>query len=266
MFFTSFMQKVSIIIPAYNEEKRIGNTLEEYSNYFNSLNKNKTIDYEIIVVINGTTDNTEKVVIDYEKLNNKIKHLNFKKGGKGFAIIEGFKYALEKNKGLIGFVDADMATPPEEFHKLVKSIKNNNGVIASRGLKDSYVKTSFSRKLTNRGFNLVVRSLLFLPFSDTQCGAKLFDYDATKFIVSNMSFTQWAFDIEMLYLLVNNNFKIKEIPTKWIDKEGSKINLTKVPIKMFLSVVRLRLTYSPFKFIVRLYDKIPEKLKFHHTL
>ncbi|MEK6873867.1 MAG: glycosyltransferase [Nanoarchaeota archaeon] len=260
------MEKASIIIPAYNEEKRIGSTLEEYSNYFNSLNKEGLVDYEIIVVINGTTDNTEKVVEKYEKLNRKIKHLTYKKGGKGFAIIEGFKYALERNKGFIGFVDADMATSPEEFYKLVKSIGHNNGVITSRGLKDSYVKTSFSRKLTNRGFNLVVRLFLFLPFSDTQCGAKLFDYKATKFIVSNMSFTQWAFDIEMLYLLVNNNFKIKEIPTKWVDKGGSKINLTKVPIKMFLSVVRLRLTYSPFKFVVGLYDRIPEKLKFHHTI
>lgn len=260
------MQKVSIIMPAYNEEERIGKTLESYSNYFNLISKNGLSDYEIIVVINGTTDNTENVVKKHEKVNKKIKHLTYKRGGKGFAIIEGFKYALEKNRGMIGFVDADMATPPEEFYKLIKYIEKNNGVIASRGLRESQVKTSFSRKLTNRGFNLVVRLLLFLPFSDTQCGAKLFDYDATKFIVSNMSFTQWAFDIEMLYLLINNNFKVKEIPTKWVDKEGSKINLTKVPIKMFLSVVRLRLTYSPLKFIVRLYDKIPEKLKFHHTI
>ncbi|PIN92805.1 hypothetical protein COU56_03985, partial [Candidatus Pacearchaeota archaeon CG10_big_fil_rev_8_21_14_0_10_31_9] len=147
-----------------------------------------------------------------------------------------------------------------------ESINGYNGVIASRGLKNSFVKTGFARKLTNRGFNLIVRLFLFLPFSDTQCGAKLFDYEATRFIVSNMSFTQWAFDIEMLYILLNNGFKIKEIPTRWIDKEGSKINLAKVPIKMFLSVVRLRLVHSPFKFIVRFYDKMPEKLKVHHTI
>ncbi len=266
MLFNSFMQKVSIIIPAYNEEERIGKTLEEYSKYFNSLNKNNAIDYEIIVVINGTTDNTEKVVIDCEKLNNKIKHLNFKKGGKGFAILEGFKYVSEKNKGLVGFVDADMATPPEEFYKLVTSIGNYNGVIASRGLRESEVKTSLSRKLTNRGFNLVVKLILFLPFSDTQCGAKIFDHKAINFLIKNMSFTQWAFDIEMLYILLKNNFKIKEIPTRWFDKQGSKINLTKVPIKMFLSVVRLRLMHSPLKFVVKLYDRMPEKLKVHHTI
>ncbi|MBS3072641.1 glycosyltransferase family 2 protein [Candidatus Pacearchaeota archaeon] len=260
------MQKVSIVIPAYNEEKRIGKTLKEYSNYFDSISDERLFEYEIIVVINGTTDKTESVVMEYEKLNGKIKHLTYERGGKGFAIIEGFKYALKKNRGFIGFVDADMATPPAEFHKLIKSIDKCNVVIASRGLKNSSVKTSFARKLTNRGFNLIVRLFLFLPFSDTQCGAKLFDYDATKFIVSNMSFTQWAFDIEMLYILLNNGFKIKEIPTNWIDKGGSKINLTKVPIKMFLSVVRLRLVHSPFKFVVKLYDKMPEKLKVHHTI
>ncbi|MFA6889261.1 MAG: glycosyltransferase [Candidatus Woesearchaeota archaeon] len=260
------MEKVSIIIPAYNEEERIDGTLAEYSRYFNELNKINAVDYEIIVVINGTTDNTENVVIKHEKTNKRISHLTYKMGGKGFAIIEGFKYALKKNKGLIGFVDADMATPPEEFYNLVKAINGFNGVIASRGLKSSSIETSFARKLTNRGFNLVVRLLLFLPFSDTQCGAKLFDEKAAKFITSNMSFTQWAFDIEMLYILFNKNFKIIEIPTKWVDKQGSKLNLTRVPIKMFLSVVRLRLMHSPLKFIVRFYDKMPEKLKVHHTI
>src|SRR3989338_9068086 len=153
------MEKGCIVIPAYNEEKRIGKTLETYSTYFESLRKEKKIDYEILVVINNTKDRTEEIVKRYIKMNSRIRYLNLKPSGKGFAIIEGFKDALKRDNDLIGFVDADMATSPEEYWKLIKNIGDYDGVIASRGLKYSMVKASLYRKLTNRGFNTVVRLL-----------------------------------------------------------------------------------------------------------
>ena len=105
------MEKVSIIIPAHNEEKRIGRTLKEYISYF----KRKKLNFQIIVVLNACSDNTLKIVKKYKEL----EILNFKQGGKGFAIIEGFKKALKKKSNLIGFVDADMATPPVAFYDLI---------------------------------------------------------------------------------------------------------------------------------------------------
>ena len=255
-------QKLSVIIPAYNEEKRIKNTLENYCKSF----RNKNLEFEILVVLNACKDETFKIVKNSQKEFKEIKFMNLDRGGKGFAIIEGFKDSLKRENNLIGFVDADMATSPEAFYDLVKNIKDYDGIIASRWKKDSIIKTeqSLLRKITSRGFNFLIKSLLFLPYSDTQCGAKLFKRNVLKKVLEDIKVTKWAFDVDLLYLLKRNGFRIKEIPTIWEDKAGSKLNLIKVPFQMFSAIVRLRLVYSPFKFIIRIYDKLPERIKVHN--
>ncbi len=259
------MQKLSIIIPAYNEEKRIGRTLDSYSEYLNNLSKKEKFDYEILVVINNTSDNTESVVKLKQVKNNKIKYLNFKRGGKGFAVLEGFKDSLNRNNDLIGFVDADLATPPWAFYVLVRNMKSADGIIASRWHQKSIITTpqTLFRKVTSKGFNFLVKSILFLNFSDTQCGAKLFSRKAINSIINEADLTEWAFDIDILYRLKKKGFYVKEIPTIWSDKKGSKLDLKFVPIQMFTSIMRIRLLNSPFKFIVRFYDKLPKLIKFH---
>lgn len=117
----------------------------------------------------------------------------------------------------------------------------------------------------SRGFNFLVRSMLFLPFQDTQCGAKLFKRKAIEVLVDDLGKAQWAFDIEMLYKLKKKGFKVVEIPTVWDDQKESKLNVTKVPLQMFSSIVRIRLFYSPFRKFIKLYDNLPDKLKIHKT-
>lgn len=251
------MEKVSIIIPAYNEEKRIGKTLESYSDFFNKLKKEKKLDYEILVVINNTTDNTENIVKKAQNKNKKIRYLNLKRGGKGYAVIEGFKDALKRNNDFIGFVDADLATSPEEYSKLIFSIKKSDGAIADRYIKGSKVfpPATFRRLVVGRIFNFLIRSLLLLPFHDTQCGAKLFRKSALKTIIPLLGMSQWAFDVDLLYNLHKNKFKIISVPTIWIDKEYSKINFLKAGPWMALGVIRLRILNSPLKKFIRIYDK-----------
>lgn len=258
------MKKTSIIIPAHNEEKRIGNTLKEYLNFFHDLKKKKIHDFEIIVVLNACKDNTRKVVEEYKC--KELLTLEFERGGKGFAVIEGFKNALKRDSELIGFVDADMATPPEAFYDLIKNIENSEGIIANRWDKRSIIKTrqTLLRRVMSRGFNHIVRGLFLMSFRDTQCGAKIFKKEAVEKTVEYVNITHWAFDINLLYLMKKNKFKIKEIPTIWEDKKESKLNVFLVPIKMFSASVRLRCIHSPFKFVVRAYNKLPEKIKIHN--
>ncbi|MFA5020171.1 MAG: glycosyltransferase [Candidatus Pacearchaeota archaeon] len=256
--------KISIVMPAYNEENRIGRTLEEYCRFFDNIKKNKEIDYEILIVINGTTDNTEGIVKDYQKKYKEIKYLNFKQGGKGFAIVQGFKESLKGNSELIGFVDADMATSPEDFYDLVKNIGKGDGIIASRWKKGSKTERDFGKIIRSKGFNFLVRSLFLLPYEDTQCGAKIFRKKVVEKIISKIESLEWAFDVDLLYLAKKNHFKIIEYPTIWHDKKGSKIVPMLVPIKMASSVIRLRMIYSPFKFIVRLYNQLPKKIQMHN--
>ncbi|MFA4952589.1 MAG: glycosyltransferase [Candidatus Pacearchaeota archaeon] len=261
------MEKTAIIIPAYNEEKRIGKTLEEYAKFFEEKKKvGELRDFEILVVLNACKDNTLEIVKEKQRKYKEISFLNFEQGGKGFAITEGFKYALKRDNELMGFVDADMATPPNAFYDLIKNINKFDGVLASRWLKESIIKTKQTplRIITSRGFNFLVRSILFLPYIDTQCGAKLFRKKAIESVINDLGTTKWAFDIDLIYRLKKNGFKIKEIPTIWEDKRGSKLNVIKVPFQMFSSIIRLRLIYSPFNFIVRFYNKLPEKIRIHN--
>ncbi|MAG07429.1 hypothetical protein CMI46_01275 [Candidatus Pacearchaeota archaeon] len=257
------MKKISIVIPAYNEEKRISGTLKAYSDYFKKLKEEGVLDYEILVVINNTTDRTEEIVKNHQKEDDSIICLNFVQGGKGFAVYEGFKDALIRDNDFIGFVDADLATPPRYFYDLIRTLSKFDGAIANRVIEGSKTNYTWKRKVTSRVFNFIVRVILLVPFTDTQCGAKVFKRDVVKEIIKHDKLSQWGFDVELLYRLHKQKYKIVQIPTIWFDRSGSKLDLKTVPLKMFSSIVRLRLIYSPFKFSVKLYDKLPERMKIH---
>jgi len=260
--------KVSIIMPAYNEEKRIGDTLRAYSDYFSIVKKKDGLDYEILVVVNNTTDKTEEIIRNISKSDKRISYITRVKGGKGYAIIEGFREALNGKNDLIGFVDADLATPPEAFHALVRNIGNHGGAIASRWMGGSIIRTkqTLRRRVMSIGFNALVRSILLMPYKDTQCGAKLFRKEVIDSIIGEIGITNWAFDVDLIYKTRKKGFRLKEIPTIWEDKKDSKLNITRVPFEMFFGLLRVRLLNSPFKGIIRFYNNLPDWLKVHHKI
>jgi len=254
------MVELSIIIPAYNEENRIRSTVECYMKYF------KNYDFELIIIPNGCKDKTEEIVIQLSKEYKQIKYSVLKEAlGKGEALKEGFRIA-EGN--LIGFVDADDSTKPKDFEDLIKNIKDNGCIIASRYIKGSIVKPKqkFARIIASRVFNFLVRILFGLKIHDTQCGAKMFKKTTIKTVLPKLDITRWAFDVDLLYQIKKHNFKIKEFPTKWKDGSGSRLKIHKATIEMFLSLIRLRLINSKLKFTIKFYDSLPESIKIHHKL
>src|SRR3989338_1745972 len=255
------MKKVAIVMPAHNEAKRIGETLGNYLHYFSQLKSSDILDFEIIVVLNACIDNTREVVEQF--MCDELIILKYKQGGKGFAVIEGFKDALTRDNDYIGFVDADNATPPNAFYGLVKHINGYDGVIADRWDKRSKVnyERNVMRQLMSRVFNSIVRILFLLNYRDTQCGAKLFSRDLIGKIYYKLGSSQWSFDVDLLFYARRENARIKSIPTEWYDKKGSHINMKKTPARMFFSVIRLRLVHSAFEFLARLHGKLPEKMK-----
>ena len=193
------------------------------------------------------------------KKNKRIEFVDLPGKGKGYAVVEGFRDSLAKKYRFIGFVDADMATPPQSFYDLYLAIGDADGVVANRYLKQSRNSPEFTmrRLVVAKVFNFIVRSFFLLKHTDTQCGAKLFKAEALKTILPLAGMTQWAFDVELLYLARVNNLEIKSIPTIWYDVAGSKIKIGKSSIQMLLSVVQLRLRHSaasrlmrPLKFVV----------------
>lgn len=238
------MDKISIIIPAHNEQDRIEDTLREYYQYFKDLQDQEKIDFEILVVLNGCNDNTIGVLQQImASSGNEIKMLDLKEAGKGLAIIAGFKDALLRSNDYIGFVDADMATEPYYFYELYQEMSNHDGVIASRYLPASEIYPErplikkWGRKLI---YNQIVRLLFGLRYADAQCGAKLFKRSLIKAVVHHMSEGQWAFDVELLYLAKKHGFDVVEVPTVWTDKAGSKLQTFSSGIGMLRSLWKLK--------------------------
>jgi len=255
--------KLSIVIPAYNEAKRIEKTLCNYLKFFRDK---YGLEFEIIVVLNGCTDGTIEILKTYSENYIQIKYLAFEKAGKGFAILEGFKAA----KGdLIGFTDADGSTCASEFDKIVCADGCDcDCVLGSRYLKDSIVepKQTAMRRLGSRAFNFLVRIMFGFKIHDTQCGAKVFKKKVLDEIVPLIGISAWAFDIDLLYMAKRKGFNTLEVPIQWEDIAGSSFQLKKSAIRMFLAITRLRLVHSPFNFIIRFYDIMPEGIKIHHKI
>ncbi|MBU1203791.1 MAG: glycosyltransferase family 2 protein [Nanoarchaeota archaeon] len=249
--------KLSIIIPTWNEEKRLPPTLESYLNFFIPIYGNNL---EIIIMPNNCQDKTVEIIQKFQEKHPQIKYKYLTRPGKGNAVIEGLKLA---QGDLIGFVDADNSTRPKEFYDLVQSIKSHDATIASRWIKGAKIniKQPLKRRIASRGFNFLVRTLFGLQLTDTQCGAKLFKKQAIKHILPELGITEWGFDIDILYQLKRAGYKIREIPTTWYDSPDSRLKIGKVGYQMFLSATRLRLIYSPFKFIVNAYDLTRDNLR-----
>lgn len=211
--------KLSIIIPAYNEEKRILPTLENFYDFcVDKLRKS----FEIVVVVNNCSDNTLQVVDDFCKDKEEVVCCNLSfHSGKGGAIIEGFK--LSKGEK-VGFVDADGSTDAKNFFELFNNLNGYDGIIASRRLKNSKViNREASKKIESFFFNCITRMLFGLVFKDTQCGAKLFTKECSQLIIKDFSEKGWIFDVDILTICKNKNLKIKEFPIEWEDKKGTKL-------------------------------------------
>jgi glycosyltransferase involved in cell wall biosynthesis len=233
-------------MPAYNEAARIGPVLREYAEYFKQQYRGK---FKLIVVLNGCRDETLDIVHAVAADYPSITALDFPDPiGKGGALIEGMK--LAPSVDVVGYVDADGASPPHALHDLVKLIHRADCVIGSRWLKDSVLPKAQPRlrRFTSRCFHLVVELFLGLHIKDTQCPCKVVRRAAIETIHSSLRIADLAFDVNMLYSLKQAGFSILEVPTVWSDKAGSKVtaSLFRSSLTMFLSVVRIRLIYSPF--------------------
>jgi len=227
---------LSVIIPAYNEEDVIEKTLHVIYNYL----KNKNINWEIIVVDDGSTDMTsEKVQQICDKIQG-IRLISYKKNvGKGGAVRQGVLAANGRN---ILFSDADLSTPITELEKLLPWIEDYDIVMGSRRVKDSRIirKQPFHRRISGKILHLLIRFVLFLPFSDTQCGFKLFKGKVAKQLFSQLVNNGFVFDVEIAYRAYRQGYKIKEIGVIWANDPTSTVRFFKDSVKFFVELLKIR--------------------------
>lgn len=232
--------------------------LEAYASFFTSKYGDQA---ELIVVPNFCSDMTAQIAGALGVQYPMIKVMDDPgMVGKGGAVMLGARSASGE---LVGFVDADGATGPEAFDDLVEHIGSAGCIIASRWIKGAIVepKQPLSRRVASRIFNALVNLMFGFRVHDTQCGAKLFSRKTLQVILPNLGITQWAFDVDMLFHVRREGFQIVEIPTVWRDIAGSKLRVAKASTNMAVALIRLRLIYSPFKWIVTIYDRLKRVLK-----
>lgn len=231
---------LSIVIPAYNEAVRLGNTLQAVVNYL----RQNVPDGEIIVVDDGSTDDTAAIArqILSNSGNLRTSVISYKSNlGKGRAVRLGL---LAARGDVALFSDADLSTPISEAPKLVEPIVNGqfDVTFGSRALDRQLigVHQPWRREQGGRVFNLVVRLATGLPFWDTQCGFKAFRMSVCRPLVEAATVDRFGFDVELLYLAFRAGLRLKEVPVRWDHNEGSKINFLSDSFRMVSEVGWIR--------------------------
>jgi dolichyl-phosphate beta-glucosyltransferase len=229
--------KYSIVIPAFNESRRIPATLAAILDCI----REKKWDAEIVVVNDGSTDSTAQLILDIARSAPELRMLeNPGNRGKGYSVRNGVLHALGE---IVMFTDADLSAPIAEAERLFAAIAGGADIaIGSRWLESGRQthRQPFYRQFFGRCFNMVCRMVMRLPFADTQCGFKAFKRGAAQTVFQLQTIERWGFDPEILFIALKRGFAIQEVPVSWAHDERSRISYLKDGMQMLkeLAIVR----------------------------
>ena len=232
---------LSIVIPAYNEEQRIGSSLERILHYL----KPRGRPFELVVVDDGSEDRTADITREFGTRGDAEWSLrllpNDGNRGKGYSVRRGM---LEAQGAYALLTDADLSSPIEEISKLEKEVVDGNCDIAfgSRDLKESeiQVRQTWFRETSGKIFNRLVRLSTGLPYADTQCGFKLFKMSSCRDLFRKQSIEGLSFDVEILYMARKWGLNLKEVPVVWRHSEGSRVQFAPDAFQMAWDLFRIR--------------------------
>jgi dolichyl-phosphate beta-glucosyltransferase len=232
---------ITLILPAYNEVKRIAQTIGEAKTYF----EKRQFSYEIIVSADGN-DGTRELVQAMSQTDPYLKVIGSEeRRGKGYGIRQAVQMAQGK---IIGFSDADNKTPIEEFDKFEPLFQEGcEVVIGSRGARQSRIERPqpLYRRLGSKAFGLVMHTLIGLPdIIDTQCGFKFFQRTAALNLFSRQCIDSYMFDVEILYLARQLGYRIEQVPIRWRDDGDSRLVLLRGNVRNGLDILRIRFGQS----------------------
>ena len=231
------MPFLAVIVPAFNEEERIGPTLERMHEYFSD----KPYTWQIVVVSDGSSDKTVETVRAFASDHDGVSVVDSRPNrGKGYVVR---RTMLETEAENLLFSDADLATPIEEIEKLMPALGSADIAIGSRPLKDSQleIRQPWYREMLGRVFNKAVQMIGIKGIQDTQCGFKVFKSAVAKDVFKRCKLDGFGFDFEALMVAKDLNYTIAEIPVRWRHQEGSKVVLMRDGPRMLRDLVKLRL-------------------------
>lgn len=220
---------LSVIVPCYNEEKRIARALDALFAYL----PHHFPSWEIIAVDDGSTDNTWNILSTYKRHFAHFIPLRVDHKGKGRAVRVGMLTAFGEHRL---FVDADLSTPLTEIPPALEWLHNYDIAIGSREIDRSKVKATFKRRIMGRIFNILISDLT-PGIKDTQCGFKVFRDNVAEELFNLQKVDGWAFDVELLYLAKALGCRVKEFPVAWTHDEGSKVRAVSASFEMIRDVL-----------------------------
>ena len=236
---------ISIVIPAYNEKKRIEGSLAETCAYMNDFG----MEYEIIVIDDGSSDGTGRIVEHIAKDVRNVRLVRYDKNrGKGHALRTG---VLVTKGDFVLVMDADLSTPMDELRKLMPYLSDGEFDIAigsrALALSDIIKKQPWWRRGMGKTFNKIVKALVIGGFSDTQCGFKLFKGESARSLFGEAKIDRFAYDVEILALATKKEYRIKEVPIRWINSPESRVDPVKDSLQMLADLVRIRFAVGKVK-------------------
>jgi len=227
----------SIIIPAYNEGARLDATLNKVLRYI----AQQKWDAEVLVVNDGSRDNTVEIVQEHMQKNSMLRLIeNPGNRGKGYSVRNGMMHARGE---VLLFSDADLSSPIEEAPKLLAGIAGGADIVIGSRWMQSELQTQrqpLYRQFFGRIFNLLLRLILGLKFKDTQCGFKVFTRRAAQAIFPQQKIERWGFDPELLYLAKKYGFKVVEVPVAWAHSAGTRISPLRDGTRMVIEMLKIR--------------------------
>jgi glycosyltransferase involved in cell wall biosynthesis len=232
-------RSLSIIVPAFNEETRLPETLRAIEDYFSQMDWSF---HEILVVDDGSRDGTFAAALKFADGNPNVRVLrNPGNRGKGFAVRHGM---LEARGDWCLFSDADLSTPIGELEKLWCALRREQAGIAigSRAIDRSLIGIHQPglRETAGKFFNVVMRMTIGLPIADTQCGFKLFRGDVARQVFALQTLERFGFDVEILYIAARHGHRIAEVPVRWNHAAGSKVGML-TGLQAFVELAQVRI-------------------------
>jgi dolichyl-phosphate beta-glucosyltransferase len=227
---------LSVIVPAFNEEKRIGRTLVALEEHLRA----RADSFEVLVVDDGSADATASIVAEFAAVHPCFALVRLPENrGKGAAVREGF--ARSRGRRVL-FTDADLSTPLDELDAMERALGDGADVVlASRALPESRleIRQAWYREHMGKAFNRIVRLLTGIPFRDTQCGFKLLRGEHAREIAAEMREDGFSFDVELILLARRRGFAVRELPVRWRNDPGSRVNALRDSARMLLAVRRI---------------------------
>lgn len=233
------IKSISLVIPLFNESKRISRTLPSIKEYLDEIERNYQITCELVLVDDGSTDSTMDVVKALPQFHNTQSLILPQNAGKGFALKTGFERATGN---YIFFMDADLSIPLSHIGMFMELAEPDLILLGSRKIQSGLIKNPqpLSRRILGNGFIMLNNLLFGMHYRDFACGFKMFPREIGKRIFKKLTISRWSFDVEVLYLAKKFGYRTKEVPVEWYNDADSKVRLRRDVIGSFIEVIKIR--------------------------